>query len=457
MSSMGERNSTVLVVDDDDQILTGTARTLELGGYRVLTAKEAVNGSRLLETERVDAVLLDLRLPGINGFEALEAMRAAHPHLAVIMMTAYGEVPEAVKATKLGAYDFLKKPVERDSLLVAVRNACERTLLGEERNHLLSIIGESYRMVGNSGAIEKLRRDIAHVAKTNEPVLIFGETGTGKELVARSIWLQSLRSARPYVAVNCAAITASLAESELFGHKRGSFTGANEDKLGRFAVANGGTILLDEIGDMESALQAKVLRALQEGEIEMVGATHPIKVDVRVIAATNQDLDEMVRARSFRADLLYRLKGVVIKVPPLRERLDDVRPLLQLFLMRRAEQLNKAAPMPEPAAMEILMRHDWPGNVRELDLCAGFLMTYAGPEITVRDVREWLGQTHQQNHEVLEARSYVAAKINFEQTYFKTLLAAHEGNISAVSRAAGLDRAGVHRKLKALGIVDNSP
>lgn len=455
MSKLGQ---TVLVIDDDEILLPTVARTLELAGYRVLTAREFRDGQRVLKSEPVDILLLDFLLPGIEGLEALEAVHREFPLLPVLLVTAYPAYSLAVQALKLGAFDFVPKPFDPpDRLLVAVRNACEKARLEQERQLLLDSIREQHPIIGNSPIMQSLKYKLNRVAQTDTPVLLLGETGTGKELAARAIHSSSRRAGKPFIAVNCAAVSRELIESELFGHKKGSFTGALGDREGKFKAADGGSIFLDEIGDMEPGLQAKVLRALEEKEIEPVGGTVPEKVDVRVIAATNRDLQALVSDGRFRKDLYYRLSGVVVSIPPLRDRVEDIPALIQLFLARLGNEQSCQIPLLLPSASEALMRYEWPGNVRELNNFARWIMTFGGPEITVRDVAEWKGQGSQNGRAEEESTDYRMAKEEFEREYFGRLLKLYDGNVTAVARHARLDRSGLHRKLSALGLVENTP
>ncbi len=448
---MNSRLGTILIIDDVESFRSTLARTLELANYRVVTCGEHTSGLRLLEMHTVDAILLDLQIPGVKGFEALEAIRAAHPLLPVIMITAFGNIPTAVQATKLGAFDFLEKRADRERLLLVVRNACERSRLEAERLVLLRSVHERTRMVGESQAIKDLLRLVERVAPTENSVLIVGETGTGKELVADAIQGSSRRAARPFVRMNCAAIPKDLIESKLFGHRKGAFTDAKEDRAGAFKLADTGTLFLDEIADMDLAAQAKVLRALQEGEIEPVGGKGQENVDVRVIAATNKNLDEMAKAGRFREDLHYRIKKFIVPVPPLRERIDDIKPLTEYFLAEGANKNNRPLLCLHSDALRLLVQYSWPGNIRELQNCADWLETFATyPEITVHDVNSWLGGNATAEIPTPEAGTFVKARQNFERDYFAQLLKVYEGNVSAVARAADLDRSGLYRKLKSL-------
>jgi two-component system, NtrC family, nitrogen regulation response regulator NtrX len=452
---MGSQSDTILVVDDDSALLATLSRTLELAGFKVESAQEPEEAKRLLKQDEIHALLLDLQLPGVVDLEALEWVRAEFPTLPVVMMTAFGTVDKAVRALKMGAYDFIEKPIDRDRLLLALRNAVEKGRLERERSGLLRSLRAQHEIIGDSKAILELCSVIDRVAPIDARVLIVGETGTGKEVVANALFSRSSRASKPFIKVNCAAIPRELIESELFGHRKGAFTGAIENKPGKFKLADGGTIFLDEIGDMELAVQAKVLRALQEGEVEPVGGRGPEKVDVRVMAATNQDLEGMAKDGRFRQDLYYRLKGVVLRVPPLRERLEDVKPLMEHFLNEIAGKSNRPALRLHSSALQMLLQHNWPGNVRELESLANWLTVFAsGVEVKADDLVGWFGGHQESRQSASEISEYNKAKESFEREYFKRLLITMEGNMSAVARAAGLDRSGLYRKLKSLGIVE---
>lgn len=360
----------ILVADDHDALRRGLALALSTAGHDV---EEAANGNAALEKLHegyFDVVVSDLKMGGSDGLDVLRTTKSLHPTVSVILMTAFGSVTTAVEAMKHGAFDYVQKPFEIEEMEVKIEKALELRRLRHELDYLRTERQESYEFEKIVGASEPLRRvlDVVRkVAKSNSTVLIHGETGTGKELIAGAIHHNSLRAARNFVKVNCAALQENLLESELFGHEKGAFTGADRQRIGRFEQADGGTLFLDEIGDMSPSTQAKILRVLQEHEFERLGGTRTIRVDVRLIAATNRDLPAMVGAGAFREDLYYRLNVVSIQTPPLRERKEDILPLAMTFLRRFGNELKKRLDGLDPEAQKLLMRYNWPGNIRELE------------------------------------------------------------------------------------------
>jgi two-component system, NtrC family, response regulator AtoC len=360
----------ILIADDHDALRRGLARGLTEAGHEV---DEASNGNAAIERlhdSYFDVVLSDLKMGGSDGLDVLRTTRALHPTTAVILMTAFGSVTTAVEAMKAGAFDYVQKPFEIEEMEVKIEKALEVKRLKHELDYLRHTQQDIYefdRIVGSSEALERVLDMVKKVAKSNTTVLIRGETGTGKELIAGAIHHNSLRTSRNFVKVNCAALQENLLESELFGHEKGAFTGADKQRIGRFEQADGGTLFLDEIGDMSPSTQAKILRVLQEHEFERLGGTRTLRVDVRLIAATNRDLSSMVQAGRFRDDLYYRLNVVSIEMPPLRERKDDIVPLANFFIRRFAGELKKKTEGIEPDAQKLLMRYNWPGNIRELE------------------------------------------------------------------------------------------
>jgi DNA-binding NtrC family response regulator len=360
----------ILIADDHDALRRGLARGLTEAGHEV---EEASNGNAAIERlhdSYFDAVLSDLKMGGSDGLDVLRTTRALHPTTAVILMTAFGTVNTAVEAMKIGAFDYVQKPFEIEEMEVKIEKALEVKRLKHELEYLRDAQHDLYdfdRIVGSSAALQRVLDIVKKVAKSNTTVLIRGETGTGKELIAGAIHHNSLRTARNFVKVNCAALQENLLESELFGHEKGAFTGADKQRIGRFEQADGGTLFLDEIGDMSPSTQAKILRVLQEHEFERLGGTRTLRVDVRLIAATNRDLPSMVQAGQFREDLYYRLNVVAIEMPPLRERKDDIVPLANSFIRRFSGELKKKMEGIEADAQKLLMRYNWPGNIRELE------------------------------------------------------------------------------------------
>ncbi len=361
---------TILVIEDKESMRAMLKQTLEGEGYLVVTAQDGAEGIKKLSDERIGLVLTDLKLPKKDGFEVLRAAKQENPILPVIVMTAYGTIETAVRAVKEGAYDFLTKPFDTEHLLVLIMRALDTTRVAAENILLRSEFAEKLgapKIIGKSRQLQEITASIQKAAPTNATVLIHGESGTGKELFARAIHNLSNRRDGPIIAINSAAIQRALLESELFGYERGAFTGAEARKLGKLELADKGTVFLDEIGDMDLTLQAKILRVIQEQVIERVGGNRPIKIDVRVVAATNKDIEKAVHAKLFREDLFYRLNVFPITIPPLRERRDDIPPLAQQFLAKYSAEVRKGPVTLSDEALDILMKCPWKGNVRELE------------------------------------------------------------------------------------------
>jgi two-component system response regulator AtoC len=381
----------ILVADDHDSLRRGVARALTEARHEV---DEAPNGNIAIEKlheGQYDVILSDLKMGGSDGMDVLRTAKALHPTTAVILMTAFGSINTAVEAMKIGAFDYVQKPFEIEEMELKIDKAIEHRRLKHEIEYLRHTQQDIYdfdRIVGASGALQSVLTIVRKVAKSNTTVLIRGETGTGKELIAGAIHHNSLRAARNFVKVNCAALQENLLESELFGHEKGAFTGADKQRVGRFEQADGGTLFLDEIGDMSANTQAKILRVLQEHEFERLGGTRTLRVDVRLIAATNRSLPQMVAAGQFREDLYYRLNVVSIETPPLRERKEDIQALSSFFLRRFAAELKKRVDGISPEALKLLMRYNWPGNIRELEnaIERGVLLT-EGPNLSSDDLR----------------------------------------------------------------------
>jgi DNA-binding NtrC family response regulator len=385
----------ILIADDHDALRRGLLRGLSGAGHEV---EEASNGNAAIERLHegyFDVVLSDLKMGGSDGLDVLRTCRALHPTTAVILMTAFGSVSTAVEAMKAGAFDYVQKPFEIEEMEVKIEKALEVRRLKHELEYLRGTQQDIYnfdRIVGSSPSLIRVLDIVKKVAKSNTTVLIHGETGTGKELIAGAIHHNSLRVARNFVKVNCAALQENLLESELFGHEKGAFTGADKQRIGRFEQADGGTLFLDEIGDMSASTQAKILRVLQEHEFERLGGTRTLRVDVRLITATNRDLPAMVQAGQFREDLYYRLNVVSVEMPPLRDRKDDIGPLATTFIRRFAGELKKKIEGLDPDAEKLLMRYNWPGNIRELENTIERAMLLAeGRAISASDLR--LGET----------------------------------------------------------------
>ncbi len=451
----------ILVVDDEANIRRALRMVLEPEGYAVLEAESAEKALDLLGAEPVDLGVFDIRLPGMDGLSLLSKARELLRDLPVIVISGHADTSDVVDAVKRGATDFFSKPVDRDRVLVSVRNALSRRTL-EEKVQALSTRERRFadEMLGESPAMWKLREEIAKVAPTSGRVLVVGESGTGKELIAAEIHRQSKRAAGPFVKVNCAAIPAELIESELFGHEKGSFSGAAARRRGQFEVAHGGTLFLDEIGDMSASAQAKVLRALQTGEITRVGSEKAINVDVRVVAATNKDLEAEVREGSFREDLFFRLNVVPIRAPALRDRLEDV-PLLAERFFQLALRENGMRPKAVDAAVyERLRSYRWPGNVRELRNVCERMVIMSGDRIGAADVPDGVGPRAAASPSAAGAADlsrYGEVPLKelrdlVERDYILKKLEEHDWNITQAAQALGVERTNLHKKIKQHGL-----
>ena len=380
----------ILVVDDESAIRDSLRMILEYEGYEVLTAATGEEGIAQTEREAPDLVFLDVKMPGMDGLEVLQRLRHVVEVTPIVVVSGHGTVSTAVEATKLGAFDFIEKPLERERVLVTVRNAVDSRRLRNENRSFRRDAEKRYQIIGDSPLLARVRESIAKAAPTSATVLIWGESGVGKELVARAIHRESLRRDGPFVQVNCAAIPDELIESELFGHEKGSFTGASDRQIGKFEQADKGTIFLDEVGDMSLKTQAKVLRVLQEQELERLGSNRVIKVDVRVIAATNKNLEEEIGKGSFREDLFYRLNVIPIHVPPLRERKDDIAGLVRHFADLFSRENNFRRKTFTSAAMDRLRQHHWRGNIRELrNFVERIIIMSPGDQIDSRDLPDF--------------------------------------------------------------------
>lgn len=441
------RKRHVIVLDDELNIGQSLRLILEGEGYRVTTCESAKAFEAERLASRADLYLLDVRLPDGNGIEVLRALRLADDSTPTVMISGHGTIRDAVEATHIGAFDFLEKPLSRDRVVLAVRNAVERSDLQVENQRFRELIGEGPRMIGRSAAFQTAVTEATRVAQSDVSVLLTGESGTGKELLAAHIHRESPCAGRAFVKVNCAAIPNELLESELFGHEKGAFTGATMLRRGKFELADGGSLLLDEVGDLHEASQAKLLRVLQDGEFHRVGGERPIRVTVRVIAATNRALDQLVATGGFREDLYYRLSVVPIRVPSLRERLDDVRELAAYFLAEFCARHSGRKQTLDGGALSLLERYGWPGNIRELrNVVERMAILTPGPVITaeavpaeIRAARPAGGGLHDVR-DAAERRRIVEA---LEQTRW---------NVSGAARLLGVERTALHKRIRALGI-----
>ena len=448
-------SKTILIVDDEESICQSLGGVLADDGYEIMTAGSGEEALKIVEEEMLSLVLLDIWLPGIDGIETLKIIKAGHPQLRVVMMSGHGTIETAVKATKLGAFDFIEKPLSLEKVLLIVKHALDITQLEEENILLKQKVTHEYELTGDSEAITELQETISLVAPTNAWILIMGENGTGKELVARSLHQQSKRMNKAFVEVNCAAIPEELIESELFGHEKGSFTGATEKKRGKFDLAHEGTIFLDEVADMSLKAQAKVLRILQEKKYERVGGTKLIATDVRVLAATNKDLEKEMEEGRFRQDLYYRLNVIPLRVPPLRDRKEDIPLLVKRFLKDFSSKEGEGEKTITADALAILMRHGWPGNVRELkNIVERLNIMKVGNVIEADDIPLFMKKEQNPETEVTESApdSLREAKTAFEKQYIAGKLKDYDGNVSRTAEAIGLERSNLHRKIKAYGL-----
>jgi len=442
----------ILVVDDESGIRESLSSILRDERYSVDAVASAEEALDRIASHAFDVVLLDVWLPGIDGMEALGRIQGLPDAPAVIMISGHGTIETAVRATKLGAFDFIEKPLSLEKIIVLVRNAIQQRRLQEENQVLRGELGHRYQVMGDSVPMKALRQQIGVTAPTNGRVLIYGESGTGKELVARALHAASLRGKGLFVEVNCAAIPDELIESELFGHLKGSFTGATEDKIGKFQKADGGTLFLDEVGDMSLRTQSKVLRVLEEQRFERVGTNELLHVDVRVIAATNKNLEQEIAKGAFRQDLFYRLNVIPFFVPPLRERSEDIPVLARFFLNEFSSEYGKKTRELSDGAMEILLRYPWPGNVRELKNLVERLVIVCPqsriePHHLPPELFRGVAESPQHPYSTLhEARSA------YEREFILRKLQEHRWNMTQTASALGLERSHLYRKMKSLGI-----
>jgi two-component system nitrogen regulation response regulator NtrX len=449
---------TILVVDDEASITQSLDGILTDEGFEVVSAKDGASALEKIEELMPELVLLDIWMPGMDGLEALTKIKETAPTLPVVMMSGHGTIETAVKATKLGAYDFIEKPLSLEKILLCIHNALDYSRLEEEISLLKEKEKRKYKITGSSEVILELKEQIQVVAPTNAWVLITGENGTGKELVAHAIHRQSRRVNKPMVEMNCAAIPEELIESELFGHEKGAFTGAGAKKKGKFDLAHEGTLFLDEISDMSLKAQSKTLRILQEQKFERVGGSRTIHVDVRVLAATNKDLETEIEKGSFRDDLYFRLNVIPITVPALRERREDIRELVDEFLDEMSLRTNLELKEFSEEAVNILKNYHWPGNVRELkNLVERLVIMTPDRTIHSKDIPPPFNQTsgiREVSETSLMDGSFKEAKMRFEKGFIETKLREFNGNISQTAEAIGMERSNLHKKIKAYGLED---
>lgn len=451
----------IVLVDDEPSIRFALEELLRDHGFDVQAFEGARAALAHLQDHDTDLVISDLTMPGMSGLELLDTLRSGWPDVMFVLMTAHGDERTAVRALKLGAWDYVPKPFENDEILATVGRVREVLALRTSNETMRAELAHEFRgLIGSSAGLRDVASLIRRVAPTSATVLIEGESGTGKELVARAIHDESSRARRPFVALNCSALPPHLVESELFGHAKGAFTGADRDRKGLFEAADGGTLFLDEIGDMGIAAQAKLLRAIEQREVLPVGSTRPIAIDVRILAATNRDLLEQVKERAFREDLLYRLRVVTIPIPPLRERTADIIPLAVNFMTAFAERDRRPLPQLSDAARAALLRHAWPGNVRELRNAIERALVVAGHDLLdVADLPEEIGGTRSRTSAADAALAnvpYAVARNRAVERFSREMLVAalqrHDFNISETARALGLHRQSLQKMIRRLGI-----
>ena len=457
----------ILVIDDEAAIRDSLRMTLEYEGYEFVGAATGQEGLALAERDTPDLVLLDVKMPGMDGLEVLDRLHAMNETLPVVVISGHGTISTAVEATKKGAFDFIEKPFASDRVLVSLRNALDQRLLRDENRSLKKAVEIRHQMIGDTAGLRHVMAAISRAAPTNATVLITGESGVGKELVARTIHRNSLRSRERFVQVNCAAIPEELIESELFGHEKGSFTGATEKQVGKFEQADRGTIFLDEVGDMSPKTQAKVLRVLQEGEVERLGSARTIKVDVRVISATNKNLEEEIEKGRFREDLYFRLAVIPIPVPPLRERQDDIPLLVRHFMDYFSRENNVRPKRITPAAIETLQRHRWKGNIRELrNTVERLIIMTGGDTIDVADLPDVLRSPAgavgvgvakpSSDTDAAKAGTLREFKDNAERAFLVSKLRENGWNISKTAEVIDTPRSNLYKKLEQYQISQES-
>ena len=444
----------ILIVDDDASICDILHKMLRREGYQTIVATSGGEALTRFAENAVDLVLLDLMMPDIAGLDVALKFLQEKPQVPIVLLSAYGTVSKAVEATRIGVYDFLEKPLDRDRMLITIHNALAKGKLQQELARYKQEALEKFKMVGQSKEMKRIYALIERIAPTDAPVLITGESGTGKELIAAAIHAGSARAAKSLVKINCAAIPTDLLESELFGHTKGAFTGALAAKKGRFETANGSSLFLDEIAEMHERMQAKLLRFLDSGEIQKVGSSETVQVDVRLIAATNRDLQQAVAEKRFREDLFYRINVVRIYVPPLRERRSDIPLLVEHFAQQVAASNGLPAPHITPAAMRYLRFHSWAGNVRQLrNTVERLIVLNRQALLDLDDIRPLIedSDAHAKSHTQSDL-SLQEARRQFERDYILNALQETGGNVATVAQKLGVDRANLYRKLRQLGI-----
>jgi len=441
-------NDTILIVDDDKNMLEVLSLRLEVEGYNVYATSEARKALELVKNTMFDLALLDLKLSETeNGIDLMKKLHQTVPEMPVIILTAHGTIDTAVEAMKMGAYSFLTKPFNRRELLLQIKNGLEKSSLSREVRRLKDLVGERYgfeNIIGKSKKMQDVMEQVVRAAEIDSSVCIYGESGTGKELIAKSLHLLSPRRERSFVAVNCAAIPEGLHEGELFGYEKGAFTGAIRARKGFFSQADGGTLFLDEVSEMPESMQVKLLRVLQEKHFYPLGSEKSISVDVRILTATNRNLEDEVKSGNFRKDLFYRIHVIPVKLPPLRERKEDIPLLVDHFLKKFSEKINKGTKEISMAAMQKLLNYHWPGNVRELENTVEYAVAMSTGDIIDQDL---ILQTNSPDA-VEELKSFKDAKNNFEKSYLSNILSLAGGNVSKAAKIAGKYRGDLYALMK---------
>ncbi len=440
---------TIVIVDDEENVAASVRLVLEGAGYAVVVCPTGADFRRQVARARADAYLVDVRLPDASGIDLLPLVAERRPHAPIIMISGHATIADAVAATRAGAFDFLEKPLGRDRLLLALKNALEQAALERENARLRELVGDAPRMIGASPTVRRVLEQATQVARSDARVLVTGESGTGKELLAAHIHRESPFAPGPFVKVNCAAIPVDLLESELFGHEKGAFTGATSSRRGKFELADGGTIFLDEVRDLHESSQATLLRVLQEGEFQRVGGDETRHVTVRVISATNQDLAALVAEKKFREDLYYRLSVVPIRVPPLRERAEDIRPLTQYFIDEFCRRNNFKPKRIDASVFEAFGVYRWPGNIRELRNVVERMAILAPDPITADAVPVEIRLSRQNS----TPSTLEETRAQAERDLLRDALEQAGWNISAAARALGIERTRLHKRIRALGLV----
>jgi DNA-binding NtrC family response regulator len=446
--------NSIIIIDDEKEICESIKMILEYEGYSVDYSTSSTEGIAKIADGQFSALLLDIQMPEMNGFEVIKKVKETNPDLSVIIISAHGSIENAIKATKLGAFDFIEKPVDRDKLLLSVRNAVDQSTLIIENKEIKRSLSGSDRILGKSKPIMHILELIEKVAPLDTRVLITGDNGTGKELVAKAIHNQSLRKDKSFVEVNCAAIPNELIESELFGHEKGSFTGAVQQRIGRFELANKGTLFLDEIGDMSLQAQAKVLRAIEDGKIERVGGGKKIEVDVRIISATNKNLFDEIEKGTFREDLYHRINVIPIQIPPLRERIDDIPVLINSFIEEITAKHKKPPIKLNDDAMKYMQSMEWSGNVRELrNSVERIIIIIDKREITRKDIEILFSTGHNHLTDIIDINnSFQEFKEKAERAFILKQLEANNWNVSKAAEVLDIQRSHLYSKMKKYGI-----